>query len=220
MLVLAGKPPSAELITWRMEEADYSVAVDGGFLSFREAGLLPDVLIGDLDSLSDEGTFDSEFPELEIVHLHEQDTTDFEKALAWISENTGSRRVNILGGLGKRTDHLITNLLIASVADKSLEITFDDDHEWIRRITPQCPLVLCGRKGADLSIIPICQSTGVGTKGLQWELDCATIGGSRIVGQSNKCKADKVEIQCATGSFFVILEKNHSLQRESLQPSL
>ena len=68
MLVLAGKPPSTELITWRMEEADYSVAVDGGFLSFREAGLLPDVLIGDLDSLSDEGTFDSEFPELEIVH--------------------------------------------------------------------------------------------------------------------------------------------------------
>lgn len=207
LLVLAGMPPSDALITWRMEEADHSIAVDGGFLSFRHAGLVPDTLIGDMDSLSDEEHPGSEFPQLKVVHLHDQDTTDFEKALHWIKHNTKTKNLIILGGLGKRTDHLMTNLLVASVADQSLEITFDNDQEWMRRVTPSCPLTLHGRKGATVSIVPICESSGVTTKGLQWELDCETIGGSRIVGQSNRCESDSVEIHCSTGTFFVFLEK-------------
>ena len=206
-MVLAGQPPSDELITWRMEEADYSIAVDGGYLCFRQAGLVPDTLIGDLDSLSDEENPWSEFPELKVVHLHEQDSTDFEKALNWIQINTNTKKLIILGGLGKRTDHLTTNLLVASVADQSLEITFDDDQEWMRRVTPSCPLSLHGRKGANLSILPLCESSGVTTKGLQWELNSENIGGSKIVGQSNRCKSDLVEIKCETGNFFVFLEK-------------
>jgi thiamine pyrophosphokinase len=207
LLVLAGQPPSDALITWRIEEADYSIAVDGGYLCFRQAGLAPDTLIGDLDSLSDEENPWSEFPELKVVHLHEQDSTDFEKALNWIQINTNTKKLIILGGLGKRTDHLTTNLLVASVADQSLEITFDDDQEWMRRVTPSCPLSLHGRKGANLSILPLCESSGVTTKGLQWELNSENIGGSKIVGQSNRCKSDLVEIKCETGNFFVFLEK-------------
>ena len=49
---------------------------------------------------------------------------------------------------------MVTNLLVASVADKSIEITFDDDREWIRRVTEICPLTLHGRKGSNLSILP------------------------------------------------------------------
>jgi thiamine pyrophosphokinase len=207
LLVLAGQPPSDELITWRMEEADYSIAVDGGYLCFRQAGLVPDTLIGDLDSLSEEEHPGSEFPELKVMHLHEQDSTDFEKALNWIQVNTNIKKLIILGGLGKRTDHLTTNLLVASVANQSLEITFDDDQEWMRRVTPSCPLSLHGRKGANLSILPLCESSGVTTKGLQWELNSENIGGSKIVGQSNRCKSDLVEIKCETGNFFVFLEK-------------
>jgi thiamine pyrophosphokinase len=207
LLVLAGQPPSDALITWRIEEADYSIAVDGGYLCFRQAGLVPDTLIGDLDSLSEEEHPGSEFPELKVMHLHEQDSTDFEKALNWIQVNTNIKKLIILGGLGKRTDHLTTNLLVASVADQSLEITFDDDQEWMRRVTPSCPLSLHGRKGANLSILPLCESSGVTTKGLQWELNSENIGGSKIVGQSNRCKSDLVEIKCETGNFFVFLEK-------------
>jgi thiamine pyrophosphokinase len=160
-----------------------------------------------MDSLSDEEHPGSEFPQLKVVQLDDQDTTDFEKALHWIKHNTKTKNLIILGGLGKRTDHLMTNLLVASVADQSLEITFDDDQEWMRRVTPSCPLTLLGRKGATVSILPICESSGVTTKGLQWELDCETIGGSKIVGQSNICQSDSVEIHCSTGTFFVFLEK-------------
>lgn len=207
MIVLAGNPPSDDLLMWRMEDADYSIAVDGGFLSFRHIDKIPDLLIGDFDSLPDYDQIEGRFPNLDIQRLNEQDTTDFEKALRWISGNLKIKNLVILGGLGKRTDHLITNLLIASVADQSLVITFDDDTEWMRRVTPDCPLILHGRKGANLSILPVDESGGVTTQGLKWELEGERIGGGRIIGQSNECISDKVEIHCDSGSLFVFLEK-------------
>jgi thiamine pyrophosphokinase len=168
---------------------------------------VPDIILGDLDSLPESENTMSEFPHVKLVHMKEQDTTDFEKALLWVKKNTNLKKLIILGGLGKRTDHLVTNLLVASVIDESLQITFDDDCEWIQRVTPFCPLRLNGRKGSNLSILPIRESIGVQTKGLKWELVGETIGGSRIIGQSNSCLSDSVEISCASGSFYVFLEK-------------
>lgn len=209
MLVLAGNPPSEELLSWRVEEASVTIAVDGGIIPFINASqdLVPNIILGDLDSLPDSENTISELPDVEIVQMKEQDTTDFEKALLWLKQNTNLKKLIILGALGKRTDHLITNLLIASVADESLQITFDDDCEWIQRVTPSCPLQLNGRKGSNLSILPIRESIGVHTKGLQWDLDGEIIGGSRIIGQSNLCLTDSVEISCASGSFYVFLKK-------------
>ena len=209
LLVLAGNPPSEELLSWRVEEASVTIAVDGGILPFINAslGLVPNIILGDLDSLPDLENTINEFADVELVQMKAQDTTDFEKALLWVKGNTNLKKLIILGGLGKRTDHLITNLLVASVADESLQITFDDDCEWIQRVTPSCPLQLNGRKGSNLSILPIRESIGVRTKGLKWELDGEIIGGSRIIGQSNLCLSDSVEISCTSGSFYVFLEK-------------
>ncbi len=207
LLVLAGNPPSDDLLLWRMEEADLSIAVDSGFLSFQKVEKLPDVLIGDLDSLPESGLVESKFPELQVVRLMDQDTTDFEKAINWIRKNSKTKNLVVLGALGKRTDHLITNLLLASVADEALQITFDDNHEWIFRVTPKCPLSIKGRRGAVLSILPLRESTGVQTEGLRWDLRSEKIGGDKIIGQSNVCLSDSVSISCESGSVFVFLEK-------------
>lgn len=207
LLVLAGDPPSEDLLMWRMDESNYSIAVDGGFLSFRHADRLPNLLIGDLDSLPDYEDIENQFPKLTIQRLKEQDTTDFEKALNWVTNHLNGWNIIVLGGLGKRTDHLVTNLLVASVADESYEITFDHDNEWIRRVTPTCPLILRGRKGSPLSLLPVQEVTGLMTKGLKWELRGEKIGGKRIIGQSNLCESDLVEVSCQSGCCFVFLEK-------------
>ena len=207
LLVLAGETPSEELLLWRLDEADLSIAVDGGFLTFVHANLLPDVLIGDLDSTPGSGNLCTKYPKLKVVKLEDQDTTDFQKALSWIAANSDTTQLIILGGLGKRTDHLITNLLIAAAVDEKIEVTFDDDREWIKRITPTCPLRISGRRGDTLSILPIQPSSGVITKGLKWDLNNQSIGNDKIIGQSNLCESDEVEIKCDAGSIFVFLEK-------------
>jgi thiamine pyrophosphokinase len=206
-MVLGGNPPSDDLLTWRLEDADRSIAVDGGFLSFMHTDHLPDVLIGDLDSVTELDTLEFKYPELLVVRIDDQGTTDFQKALVWVKENSQTSHLIVLGALGKRTDHLITNLMIALTADESLEITFDDDQEWIRRVTPVCPLLLHGRKGDGLSLLFIKECSGVETTGLKWNLKEDCLDHNQIIGQSNLCESDSVEIRCTAGSFFVFLEK-------------
>ena len=52
LLVLAGEPPDESLLAWRAEEADFVIAVDGGMNALIHAGIQPDLLVGDFDSLN------------------------------------------------------------------------------------------------------------------------------------------------------------------------
>ena len=62
LMVLAGAPPSEDLLMWRIEDSDYRIAVDGGFLSFTHADKNPDLLIGDLDSIPDSDELENNTP--------------------------------------------------------------------------------------------------------------------------------------------------------------
>ena len=54
LITLAGHSLlSAELLQWRAEEAELSIAVDGGWLAHRHAEVAPDVIVGDFDSCGD-----------------------------------------------------------------------------------------------------------------------------------------------------------------------
>ena len=62
LITLAGHSPSAELLQWRAEEAELSIAVDGGWLAHRHAEVEPDVIVGDFDSCGDLAEIESVFP--------------------------------------------------------------------------------------------------------------------------------------------------------------
>jgi len=79
------------------------VAADGGADHVLAAGLVPEAVIGDLDSLSD----DAKFAFRDVLHpVAEQDTTDFEKALARID----APLILALGFMGGRLDHTLAAL--------------------------------------------------------------------------------------------------------------
>ena len=46
LITLVGHAPSAELLQWHAEEADLTIAVDGGWLAHRHAGVEPNVIFG------------------------------------------------------------------------------------------------------------------------------------------------------------------------------
>ena len=69
LLTLAGHAPSVELLQWRAEEAELSVAVDGGWLAHRHAGMEPDVILGDFDSCGDLSEIEKVFPRSALHHL-------------------------------------------------------------------------------------------------------------------------------------------------------
>ena len=207
LITLAGHAPSAELLQWRLEEAEISIAVDGGWLAHRHAGLEPDFILGDFDSCGDLQEVEKIFPRTVIERRPDQDQTDFQKALALLDQRGLPGRLVILGGLGKRTDHCLSNLMIAGRVDPIVEITFDDEHEWVRRITPSCPLVLSGRADAPISLLPVGEVEKVSSSGLQWELSGADFSWNKMISQSNRCATDAVKVTCQSGVLYAFVSK-------------
>ena len=207
LLVMGGEPPSEESLLWRREEADISIAVDAGWLSFRHADIFPDVLIGDLDSWGGEETRDDIPQEVELIEVNEQDRTDFQKALDYLKKYPDITEIIILGGLGNRTDHLFANFLIACSVDSDLIIIFDSEKEWIRRVTSNTKLKIIGQEGATVSLLPVTCCNSVKTAGLKWEIENQVLSGVESFSQSNMCILNEAWVSVESGSLLVILQK-------------
>lgn len=208
LLTLAGHDPSAEILQWRSEEAELTVAVDGGWLAHRSTGLEPDIILGDFDSCGDLSEIEKVFPRSALYHLSDQNHTDFEKALDWIKQMGQPKKLVILGGLGKRMDHTLSNLMIAGRVDSRIEVIFDDVYDYVSRITPETPLHLKGRSGANLSILPMGECEGVQSSGLEWELGNLSFSWDRMISQSNRCLTDDVSVTCETGVLYGFVPKD------------
>ncbi|MCW5722717.1 MAG: hypothetical protein KIS86_16390, partial [Devosia sp.] len=79
------------------------VGADGGGDAIGAAGLLPEAIIGDLDSLRDRAGWERR---TRVLHIPEQVTTDFQKALY----STSAPVTLALGMTGKRLDHTLAAL--------------------------------------------------------------------------------------------------------------
>lgn len=92
---------------WNYDSDDYLIAADGGFEHLKGMGIVPDMLIGDMDSILQE----CDKSEIEIRKLpREKDDTDM---LAAIKEGlaVGCKEFAIYGALGgARMDHSIANI--------------------------------------------------------------------------------------------------------------
>ncbi|MDV7400010.1 thiamine diphosphokinase, partial [Arthrospira platensis SPKY1] len=84
------------------------VAADGGANRAVSLNLVPDVVIGDLDSFDKVGF---PYPEAEVVHKPDQDTNDLEKALSLCLERQ-IREVLVFGATNMRLDHTWKNLSV------------------------------------------------------------------------------------------------------------
>jgi thiamine pyrophosphokinase len=147
------------------------------------------------------------FSRSEIHKLSDQEHTDFEKAVSWMMDRGVPRQLVILGGLGKRTDHCLSNLMTAARIDPSVEVVFDDVHEYVRRITPRTSFSLNGRSGSALSLLPMGKCEGVESSGLQWELQGVDFSWDRMFSQSNQCVANEVRVECQQGVLFAFVSK-------------
>ncbi len=86
------------------QENDYIIAADAGYSALKQMDIVPDMVVGDMDSLGN-------IPNLENVIRHpvEKDDTDTALALAE-GIKRGYRNFIIYGGLGRRLDHSIANI--------------------------------------------------------------------------------------------------------------
>ncbi len=94
-----------------IHEADFIIACDRGYAYAKEAGIRPDLLVGDFDSYR--GALDKSVPVLDLPV--EKDDTDTMAAVRWaVSE--GFSELRLYCALGGRLDHLMGNIQALSFA--------------------------------------------------------------------------------------------------------
>lgn len=109
------------------------IAADKGLEFFITAGIRPDLVIGDFDSLSLEGKLYMErLPKASIYRLKpEKDDSDTQSAVN-LAISQGAKDILILGGTGTRLDHVIANLgLLLSAREQGVDIRLADVNNFI-----------------------------------------------------------------------------------------
>ena len=176
ILLVGGGFSNPELLTDLTQSCDTRVAADGGAARLLAAGILPDAVIGDLDSLADEAR--TQIPADRIHHVTEQDSTDFDKCLRSID----APLVFGTGFLDPRIDHGLGALtVLARHPDRRCILIGAEDA--VMLAPPRLSLAL--PKGCRVSLWPLGPVTGRST-GLRWPIDGLHFTPDDITGTSNE----------------------------------
>jgi thiamine pyrophosphokinase len=189
----------------RAAKANLIIAADGGAAHCRALGLLPDVLIGDLDSLSPELRAELEEQRVRFeTHPAQKDQTDFELAVLHAKE-TGADEVTVLAGLGRRWDHSLANLLLAAQPQfAQLQIAFLQGEQRLHIMRGASKLA--AKSGERVSLLPLAgDAAGITTYGLTYPLQSETLqlGSSR--GVSNVAEIDFPEVSIQRGLLLCVI---------------
>lgn len=187
-----------------LKEDDFLLGVDGGARHLLALGLVPDRVIGDLDSLNEDELYDLSSADVEIDQYPEdKNETDLELALQYAQEQRGGPLV-IVGGLGGRTDQALGNLaLLADPLLANTDIRLDDGIE--EAFFCRGRSEIRGRTGDTVSLIPWgADVSGVTTAGLKWALEGETLSFYKTRGISNEMTGDTASVQIRSGLLLVI----------------
>ncbi|MHB1651089.1 MAG: thiamine diphosphokinase [Desulfitobacteriaceae bacterium] len=204
--VLANGEWESEWGRCELESVDYLVCADGGGNSALLSGRIPDVLIGDLDSITPENLEKCYLAKVEIQQYpREKDQTDLELALEWAIEKAGTEQeIFLYGGTGGRIDHLLGNiaLLLAHARRGRIIRVKDPKHEmWLL----QGREIIYGEKEKELSLIVLSETAVVTTEGLYYSLDhaCLVQDSPRTI--SNVFLGEEAVVQVDAGWVLAIM---------------
>lgn len=179
------------------------VAVDGGADVLRDAGLLPDLLVGDLDSVSPTTLAACEAAGVRIER-HPTAKRDTDAALA-LASLRGEDELLFLGPGGGRADHALANLHLLAAASLWARVRAVDVDAITDVVTPERELRLELPEGMTLSAIPFdARVEGVTYDGLRYPLVEATMTAGDPYGVSNVAGPAPQRIRVRRGRLLVL----------------
>jgi thiamine pyrophosphokinase len=187
--------------------ADMVIAADGGALALERWGIVPQLVVGDLDSLGEKraaqlgrlGAKVVEFPAA-------KDESDLELALRHALA-TGADDIVLLGIFaGARLDHALANaMLVADPAYRGTGLRAVFGTTQVRAIHSGEGLDLDAPAGTTVTLLPVGgDATGVRTTGLRYPLDDETLRFGRSRGLSNVVTARAASVSIENGILLVI----------------
>lgn len=201
-IILAnGKPPKKKVLQFLREQGyETLICADGGADTARAKDVLPDVIIGDLDSVTPE-TLKAYEGRTEILHLERQDDTDIEKALSYAHEH-GCREAVLLGAIGNRLDHSFCNLGIALKFDDRLKVRIVHRKSFLG--VYEGTVEIRTLPGETISLYGFDAQTRFTTEGLRYPLSGEALPFGVRESASNVAESDLVSVTIKGGKGFII----------------
>ncbi len=162
-IILNGEFPKNNQIINQIKSSDFLIATDGSANSLIDRNIIPDIIIGDLDSYKPEKDYN-----IEVLPIVDQSKTDFQKSLEWCVESD-IKELTIFAISGKSEDHFLSNLYIIN--------EFNDIIKW-KAFTDFTTITPCiGEKkfesfeGQKVSLFTFEDESIINSKNLEYELN-------------------------------------------------
>lgn len=202
-LLLCGDRPACKLAA-KISDCDYIVCADGAYNWASLYGIVPSIVLGDMDS--NRVILPKNMPVL--TYSSDKDMTDGEIGLDYLIKK-GCHEIEIYGGGGKRDDHAFANycLLLRALKNGVSAVMY----------TNYCTVYMIDKtshfknlKNRTLSIVPFDGSVHIMyTEGLKYSIKDKVLVSTDSLGISNIVTADDAVIAVASGLALVfVVNKN------------
>jgi len=189
-----------------LQDTDLIIAADGGAQHCQDLKISPAVVIGDLDSISDElinhlKDRGARF----IAYPEDKDQTDLELALSFAYQQ-GVDEVHFYGVLGGRLDLSLSNLLLLARDEwKPLSLMVIDEPDNAYLLRKGDTISFQGNPGDIISLIPLSEKVnGVTTQGLRWKLDRAVLKLGSTLSVSNELLDLSGHVKIGAGKLLLV----------------
>lgn len=193
-----------------LQEIDYLICADGGANYAALSSRLPDLLVGDLDSVSPENYRQCLEAGCSVERYPgEKDETDLELALLRAAEKArefGVKEIWLLGATGKRIDHFLGNVaLMLGYARQGYKLYLADPEQelWIIQGREE----IRGSAGQQLSLISLSEKAVVTTEGLYYPLQKGVLPQDSPRGISNVFLGEKAAVEVHEGWVMAVMPK-------------
>jgi thiamine pyrophosphokinase len=209
IIFVNGHLPDLELARRLPRPGDIILAANGGTKHALALGLVPSIVIGDLDSLTSLELGRLNAAETEIhSYPRNKNETDFELALQY-SIKAGYQEIVVVAALGDRLDQTLGNLAILTNPQlATLDVRLDNGVEEAFFTRSSCQVH--GVAGDIVSLVPWGRKvTGVTTTGLRWPLQCENLYPYKTRGISNELLGESASISLESGLLLIVHRSQH-----------
>jgi len=205
LIVSGGDAPDPAFLQARAEKARMIIAADRGAGYCLRAGVRPDIVVGDMDSISPAALREVERSGIPFIqHSPEKDKTDTQLALD-IALDRGTSCIEMVACTGDRFDHSLANVHLLYAALKAgVDAAITAPSHRIFLVDSDAGID--GMKGAVLSLLPLSlEVRGVSLSGFQWPLEDAVMEVGNPYGISNRIISEQARIRVREGVLVAVL---------------
>ncbi len=179
------------------------LAADGAAIKLIKMDIMPDFVVGDLDTFYTNPLSASISDKSKIIKETEQETNDFEKVLRF-AKKKGFNKLLVFGFHGGELEHTLNNWSVLMRFAREMNLCIYDKKRYGIPVFNSFTMDL--KKGELVSLLPQ-QRTLLSTKGLKWELKNEILELGRREGARNIAVTGNFGITIHEGSLLLFIDE-------------